>query len=243
MEYADRRRNGSVGDGPDADGRYRGIGIGSYVESTGHGFESALVRVHPDGSVTVYIGSHSHGQGHQTTYAQIVADELGISPEAIEVKEGDTERVPTGTGTFGSRSAITGGNAVRESCLAIREKAIDIAATILDVEPGVVTVGDGVFGVAGDDESQVSFEAIAETAYRSPEVEIGLEETRFFRAEASAYTFGTHVALSQSIPRLANSISNDTSPWRTVETGSTRRLSTDRCTGRLPRGSVRLAQN
>ena len=195
VDYADRRRKGSVGAGPDADGRYRGIGIGSYVESTGHGFESALVRVHPDGSVTVYVGSHSHGQGHQTTYAQIVADELGISPETIEVREGDTERVPTGTGTFGSRSAITGGNAVRESCLAIREKAIEIAASLLDGEPGDVNVDDGVFEVSGDDATQVPFEDVAETAYRSPEVEIGLEETRFFRADASAYTFGTHVAL------------------------------------------------
>lgn len=192
ISYVERR---SQDPGPDADGRYRGVGIGSYVESTGMGFESALVRVHPDGGIAVYVGTHSHGQGHETTFAQIVADELDLSLADIEVHEGDTERIPAGTGTFGSRSAITGGNAVRESSMKVREQAIDLAAALLDTDREDIVVNDGIFHIDGDSQRSVPFDEIAEAAYGRglpDEVESGLEATTFFRPDGAAFTFGTH---------------------------------------------------
>jgi len=137
-------------DGESADGRYRGIGVACYVESTGGGFESGVVRVHPDGSVTVSAGTHSHGQGHGTTYARIVADELGVSAGEVDVVEGDTDRVPTGTGTFGSRSTVVGGNAVAESAREVREKARLVAAGLLEVDADDVVYDAHGAGAGGD---------------------------------------------------------------------------------------------
>ena len=136
----------------DPDGRLRGVGVANYVESTGGGYESGLVRVHPDGSITVFAGSHSHGQGHETTYSQIVADELGIDPAAIDVVEGDTDAIPAGVGTFGSRSTIAAGNAVREGAREVLEKATAIAAERLDVPASDVTYADGTFRIDRDRE-------------------------------------------------------------------------------------------
>jgi len=181
-----------------ADGEYLGIGIANYVESTGGGYESGVVRVHPDGTVTVYAGTHSHGQGHETTYAQIVADELGIDPAAIDVVEGDTESVPTGTGTFGSRSTITGGNAVRESARDVAAKTRAIAAHELEADPEDLTLADGEVQVAGAPAQAVAFDAVADTAYgrsRPPGLSPGLEATTFYEPDAGAYAFGTHAAV------------------------------------------------
>jgi len=210
VDYADRRSS----DRPDStaaaddDGKYRGVGIACYVESTGGGFESGVVRVHRDGSVTVYAGTHSHGQGHETTYAQVVADELGVPYDDIEVVEGDTERIPTGTGTFGSRSAITGGNAVREAADEVREKARAIAASLLDVDREQVVHdtgaahGDGddagAFHVEGEPDRAVSFAEVAGAAYGRglPDgLDPGLEATQFYQPDGTAYTFGTHAAV------------------------------------------------
>ncbi|MFB6139240.1 MAG: xanthine dehydrogenase family protein molybdopterin-binding subunit [Halosimplex sp.] len=180
----------------DDEGRYLGVGLACYVESTGGGTESGVVRAHPDGTVTVNAGTHSHGQGHGTTYAQIVADELGIGYDAIDVQEGDSDATPTGTGTFGSRSTITGGNAVAESAREVREKARRIAADRLEADPADVVVDDGEFRVTGTERS-VSFAEVADAAYGwgVPDgVEPGLEATTFYEQPATAYTFGTHVA-------------------------------------------------
>ncbi|MDY6819834.1 MAG: xanthine dehydrogenase family protein molybdopterin-binding subunit [Halobacteriales archaeon] len=178
-------------------GELVGVGIANYVESTGAGFESGVVRVRPGGGVTVYAGSHSHGQGHETTYAQIVADELGVDPDSIEVIEGDTEQIPEGTGTFGSRSTVTGGGAVVESAKAVREKAERIAAHRLEADRADIEHGDGEFRVTGAPDRSISFGEVAGAAYSGdlPDgVERGLEETTFFEPDGTAYTFGTHVA-------------------------------------------------
>ena len=181
--------------GPDRDddGRYRGVGLGSMVESTGSGFETGLVRAHPDGSVTVYAGTHSHGQGHGTVYAQIVADELGVPYGDVEVSEGDTERTPTGTGTFGSRSAVVGGNAVAESAATVRRKATRVAAHHLDADPDDLTLDAGEF-TAPDGEA-VGFADVASAAHggdRPAGMPPGLEATTAYESEATAYSFGTH---------------------------------------------------
>jgi carbon-monoxide dehydrogenase large subunit len=175
----------------DDDGLLRGVGVASYVESTGGGFESGVVRVDRDGGVTVLAGTHSHGQGHGTTYASVVADEMGIDPDRIDVVEGDTARIPTGTGTFGSRSAIVGGNAVAESAREVAAKARRVAAGELDADPADVTLVDGEYRAGGD---AVAFEAVARAAYgRQPDgMEPGLEATTFYEADGTAYTFGTH---------------------------------------------------
>ncbi|QKY21523.1 xanthine dehydrogenase family protein molybdopterin-binding subunit [Halolamina sp. CBA1230] len=181
----------------DDDGRLRGVGIASYVESTGGGFESGVVRVHPDGGVTVSAGTHDHGQGHGTIYAQIVADELPVGAGEIEVVEGDTDKIPTGTGTFGSRSTVVGGNAVAESAADVLAKAERIAAHELDADPDELEQTESGFraDAAGADERRCSFADVAGAAYGrglpaglSP----GLEATTFYELEDTAYTFGTH---------------------------------------------------
>jgi carbon-monoxide dehydrogenase large subunit len=211
-DYDDlRERADSDGDEAD-DGRYRGVGVACYVESTGGGFESGVVRVHPDGGVTVYAGTHSHGQGHETTYAQIVADELEVPEADVEVVEGDTERIPKGTGTFGSRSTIVGGNAVAESAGEVAEKARRVAAHLLDsdvkggidseIDPEDVTFADGEFRVEGSSvedatDDSCTFAEVASAAYGRglpDDLDPGLEATTFYEPDGSAYTFGAHVA-------------------------------------------------
>ncbi|MFC7196816.1 xanthine dehydrogenase family protein molybdopterin-binding subunit [Halosimplex aquaticum] len=180
----------------DDEGRYLGVGLACYVESTGGGHESGVVRAHPDGTVTVYAGTHSHGQGHGTTYAQIVADELGIDYDDIDVNEGDSDATPTGTGTFGSRSTITGGNAVAESARAVREKARKFAANLLDAPEDAIEYEAGEFAAPEHTDDTCSFADVAEAAYGwgVPEgMDPGLEATTFFEQEDTAYTFGTHV--------------------------------------------------
>lgn len=175
------------------DGWFLGVGFACFTESTGSGYESGVVRVQPDGTVTVQAGTHSHGQGHATTYAQLVADALSVEYDRIEVEEGDTG-MPTGTGTFGSRSTVVGGNAVVSSANDVLEKARALAAHQLDATPSDVSVRDGIFS-AGD--SSVSFDDIAELAYgrRVPgDLEPGLEATTFYEAEGTTYAFGTHAA-------------------------------------------------
>lgn len=184
------------GEGPGEDALV-GVGLGAYVESTGGGFESGVVRVTPSGGVSVYAGTHSHGQGHETTYAQIVADELGIDQDRVEVGEGDTEQVPQGTGTFGSRSTIVGGNAVADSAREVAEKVRALAAHRLECDPADVVLENGDVHVAGAPDRAISFAEIASAAYggdRPEGVDRGLEATTFYEAEDTAYSFGVHAA-------------------------------------------------
>jgi len=195
-----------------ADGRLLGIGIASYTQTCGvgaaelmamvgfdrGGFESALVRVHPDGRVLIMSGSHSHGQGHPTTFAQIAADELGIAPENIEVVQGDTDLVPFGIGTWNSRSVSVGGSAVKVASARIAERMKRIAAHLTQTTPDRVVLADGLLRVEGGNAS-VTIAEVARAAWTGQgiprEIGIGLEETEFYHPKSSSSPHGAHVAM------------------------------------------------
>ena len=176
-----------------------GIGIASYVEMCGFGpYESGVVRVEPGGTVTVYTGSSPHGQGGETTFAQIVADEIGADYDKIVVRHGDTGSAPMGIGTFGSRGLAVGGSAIVRAAEKVRGKAVKIAAHMLEAAPGDVEFADGQYRVKGLPSRSLGLTEIAERAYtdRLPDdIETGLEATDFFRPPDFIYPFGTHIAL------------------------------------------------
>lgn len=176
-----------------------GIGIASYVEMCGFGpYESGVVRVEPGGTVTVYTGSSPHGQGGETTFAQIVADEIGADYDKIVVRHGDTGSAPMGIGTFGSRGLAVGGSAVVRAAEKVRGKAVKIAAHMLEAAPSDVEFADGQYRVKGVPSRSLGLTEIAERAYtdRLPDdIETGLEATDFFRPPDFIYPFGTHIAL------------------------------------------------
>lgn len=196
-----------------ARGRYLGIGLSSYVEITGLGaaaglpggsWESATVRVEPTGKVTVLTGSSPHGQGEETTFAQIVSDRLGVSVDDVVVVHGDTRAVPHGVGTFGSRNTAVGGSAVHLASMRIREKATAIAAHLLEASPGDLVADGAQFHVRGSPQRAVSFPDVARAAYKGaklpPGTEPGLEATHFFAPPDLVYPFGTHVCVVEIDP-------------------------------------------
>src|SRR5207302_4508720 len=135
-EQAERLRRGEP--------RVLGIGMSCYVEMCGFGpYESAVVRVEPSGAVTAYTGTSAHGQGHETTFAQIIADNLGVEFDRIVVRHGDTATGPMGNGTGGSRSLAVGGTAILQAALKVQAKARRIAAHILEAAPDDVVFADG----------------------------------------------------------------------------------------------------
>ncbi len=176
-----------------------GIGMATYVEMCGFGpYESGVVRVEPGGTVTVYTGASPHGQGLQTTFAQIVADEIGADYDSVIVKHGDTGAQPVGVGTFGSRSLAIGGSAIVRSAVKVREKAISIAAHMLEASPGDIELADGEYRVKGVPGRSLKLSEIAARAYsdRLPDdIDTGLEATDFFRPPDFIYPFGTHIAV------------------------------------------------
>jgi carbon-monoxide dehydrogenase large subunit len=176
-----------------------GIGMSCYVEMCGFGpFESAVVRVEPAGTVTVYTGTSAHGQGHETTFAQIVADEIGVPFEQVVVRHGDTASIPMGHGTGGSRSLAVGGTAVINAARKVQDKARRIAASMLEAAVDDVVLADGRYQVKGTPASAVTLGQIAAKAYGADlpaEVESGLEATDFFRPPQLVYPFGAHVAV------------------------------------------------
>ena len=192
-------------------GKLRGIGISTYIEACGIApsavvgslgaraglYESAAVRVHPTGSVSVMTGTHSHGQGHETTFAQIVAGTLGIPLENVDVVHGDTSKIPFGMGTYGSRSLAVGGSAIVKALDKVVKKAKRIAAHLLEASEADIEFKDGNFTVAGTDRS-VPFGQIALTAYVPhnypiTELEPGLEESAFYDPLNFTYPGGCHV--------------------------------------------------
>jgi aerobic carbon-monoxide dehydrogenase large subunit len=199
-------------------GRLLGIGLCTFVEICGiapsqvlgsaggglGGWESATVRVHPTGKVTVLTGSSAHGQGHETTFAQIVADQLGIPMEDIEVVHGDTAQVQLGIGTFGSRSAAVGGTALLMATQKVKAKATRIAAHLLEAAPDDLVLEDAKFFVRGSPErskawSDVSLQAFL--AHSFPQgLEPGLEATTFFDPSNFTWPFGTHVCVTEVDP-------------------------------------------
>jgi carbon-monoxide dehydrogenase large subunit len=195
------------------DGRLLGVGFSTYIEAcsiapsklvgalgAGAGlYESGKVRVHPTGMVTVYTGSHSHGQGHETTFAQLAADELQIPMEQVEIVHGDTGLIPFGMGTYGSRSASVGGTAIQMSINKIKEKGKKIAAHLLEAAPDDIEYTGGQFQVKGVPGKAVPFGAVALTAYvphNYPEgLEPGLEETSFYDPSNFCFPFGAHACV------------------------------------------------
>ncbi len=192
-------------------GMLRGIGFSTYLEACGIApsavvgslgaraglYESASVRVHPTGSVTMFTGTHSHGQGHETTFAQIVSSTLGMPIESIEVVHGDTNKIPFGMGTYGSRSLAVGGSALVKALDKITTKAKRIAAHLMEANVADVEFKDGVFTVAGTDKSipfgQVALTAYVPHNYPITELEPGLEETAFYDPLNFTYPGGCHI--------------------------------------------------
>ncbi|MEJ7736696.1 MAG: xanthine dehydrogenase family protein molybdopterin-binding subunit [Chitinophagaceae bacterium] len=194
------------------DGKLLGVGFSTYVEACGIApssvagalgaraglYEVGHVRVQPTGKVSVYTGSHSHGQGHETTFAQVVADKLGIPMEDVEVVHGDTESVAFGMGTYGSRSIAVGGSAIVLSIDKIVEKGKKIAAHKLEASADDIEFKQGKFTVKGTDKS-LSFGDIALTAYvphvYPKDLEPGLDFSSFYDPANFTYPFGCHIAV------------------------------------------------
>ncbi len=192
-------------------GKYRGIGVSSYIEACGIApsqvvgalggraglYESAEVRVHPTGSVTVFTGTHSHGQGHETTFAQLVSDLLQVPMSSIEIVHGDTNKVAFGMGTYGSRSLAVGGMAIMKAVEKVVNKGKKIAAHLLEASEADIEYKDGKFQVAGTDKSK-AFGEIALTAYvphnyPMETLEPGLDESAFYDPKNFTFPSGTHI--------------------------------------------------
>jgi carbon-monoxide dehydrogenase large subunit len=193
-------------------GKLRGIGLACYIEACGIApsavvgslgaraglYESANVRVHPTGTVSVFTGSHQHGQGHETTFAQVAAEKLGIPMESIEIVHGDTAKVPFGMGTYGSRSIAVGGTALVKALDKIITKGRKIAAHLMEASEKDVEFKDGKFTVAGTDKSK-TFGEVALTAYVPhnypiTELEPGLEEQAFYDPLNFTFPSGCYIA-------------------------------------------------
>ncbi len=197
------------------EGRIVGVGVSGCIEASGAGpskvvtslgagvglWESGQVRVHPTGKVSVMTGTHSHGQGHETTFAQLVSSELGVPMEDVEIIHGDTGRTPMGLGTYASRSASVGGSAIMLSCEKVRDKMKKVAAHQLEaaVEDIVFDQGDGSMYVNGAPDKKKAFAEISVSlllANELPEgMEPGLEETTFYDPPNFTFPNSAHIAM------------------------------------------------
>ncbi len=193
-------------------GKLLGIGFSTYIEACGIApsavvgslgaraglYESAQVRVQPTGKVSVFTGAHSHGQGHETTFAQVVADKFGIPLEDVEIVHGDSESVAFGMGTYGSRSLAVGGSAIVKSIEKVLEKGAKIAAHKLECSAEDLEYAGGKWTVKGTDKS-ISFGDISLTAYVPHDyptgVEPGLDFSSFYDPTNFTYPFGAHIAI------------------------------------------------
>ena len=203
--FAKRRKESA------ARGMLRGVGISTYIEACGIApsnvagalgaraglYEVGTVRVNPTGSVTVLTGSHSHGQGHETTFAQLVVEALGVDFDSVEIVHGDTGKVPFGMGTYGSRSAAVGGVALMNALEKIRSKARKIAAHLLEASEDDIEFKGGQLTVAGTDRA-VAFGDVAMAAYVPHNypletLEPGLEETAFYDPKNFTFPAGCHI--------------------------------------------------
>ena len=201
-----------------AEGRLVGIGFSTYIEACGIApsavagaigaraglYDSGMIRVHPTGKVQVYTGVHSHGQGHETTFAQLVAHHLQIPMEDVELVHGDTSQIPFGMGTYGSRSLAVGGSAIYRAVEKVLDKARKIAAHKLEAAEEDLEYAGGQFTVAGTDRS-VGFGEIALTAYVPhdypiEELEPGLEFNAFYDPKNFTFPFGAHISVVEVDP-------------------------------------------
>jgi len=201
-----------------AEGRLVGLGLACFVEPTAYGtasfgmrkmtivpgYERATVRMDPSGSVIVMTGTHSHGQGHATTYAQIAADALGINPGRIRLRQGDTELVPHGWGTFASRSIVAGGGAIARASADLAGQLREIAAHMLEAAPADLELVDGMARVRGDPATSVTIAELARTAHHAAHLlpdglGRGLEATASFDPEGT-FSNATHGAVVEVSP-------------------------------------------
>ncbi len=192
-------------------GRYLGVGLVSYIEICGLGpsqvagavgfggglYDSAIVRVYPTGVVKVYIGASPHGQGEETTFAQIVAEEFGYPVDSVEIIHGDTDNTPQGWGTYGSRTTAVCGSAVKNAALKVKEKAKKLAAHLLECSEADLEWKDDAFRVKGSPDKakgMAELALMANVAWNMPPgLEPGLEATAFFDPTNFVYPFGTHI--------------------------------------------------
>src|SRR6187455_722692 len=192
-------------------GKLRGLGFSSYIEACGLApsnvagalgaraglYEAGEVRVHPTGTVTVFTGSHQHGQGHETTFAQVVADRLGLGMEQVEIVHGDTSKVLFGMGTYGSRSIAVGGTAIVKALDKVVAKGKKIAAHLLEASEGDIEYERGVFKVAGTDKQktfgEVAFAAYVPHNYPLDKLEPGLNENAFYDPTNFTFPAGSYV--------------------------------------------------
>ncbi|HEX4540655.1 MAG TPA: aerobic carbon-monoxide dehydrogenase large subunit [Acidimicrobiales bacterium] len=201
-------------------GQLIGIGIASFTEVVGAGnhkdfdiagikmFDSAELRVHPTGKAILKIGVQTQGQGHETTFAQIVASELGIPPQDVEVQYGDTDNVPYGLGTYASRSTPTAGAATAVVCRKLQDKARKLAAHLLEAADEDIEVEAGRFSVRGSPNRGVSIQDVAFAAYTNmpDDLEAGLEGVTYYDPPNMTYPFGTYVVVVQ--------VDEDTGEWK-----------------------------
>lgn len=192
-------------------GKLRGLGINSYIEACGIApshlvgqlgsrvglYDAATVRVNPTGNISVMVGAHSHGQGHETSFAQVVADMIGIPEENIDVVHGDTSKIPFGMGTYGSRSLAVCGSAMVKATEKVIAKAKKIAAHMMEAGEGDIELADGVFTVAGTDKTldwgAVTLGAYVPHNFPLEELEPGLEETAFYDPANFTYPAGAYM--------------------------------------------------
>jgi len=232
MELADvkgfaKRKRESV-----RSGKLRGIGYSTYIEACGIApsqavgslgagvglWESAEVRVNPTGSIEVLTGSHSHGQGHETTFAQVVADRLGVPIESISVVHGDTDKVQFGMGTYGSRSGAVGISAVVKALDKVEAKAKKVAAFMLEASEGDIEFKDGKFTVAGTDKSaawgEVALNAYIAHKFTGAQLEPGLKEGAFYDPTNFTFPAGCHICEVEVDPDTGRT---DVVAWTAVD--------------------------
>lgn len=194
----------------EARGKLRGLGLNCYIEACGIApsqlvgqlgaraglYESATVRVNATGGIVVMTGSHSHGQGHETTFPQVIADMIGIDADMVEIEHGDTANTPMGMGTYGSRSIAVGGSAMVRAAEKVINKAKKIAAHLMEASEADIELKDGQFSVAGTDKSvawgDVTLAAYVPHNYPLDEIEPGLEETAFYDPSNFTYPAGAY---------------------------------------------------
>jgi carbon-monoxide dehydrogenase large subunit len=211
MKMADVSGFSSRKKSSEAKGKLRGLGYACYIEACGIApsavagslgaraglFEAGEIRVHPTGSVTVFTGSHSHGQGHETSFAQVVADRLGIPIENVDIVHGDTSKILFGMGTYGSRSIAVGGTAIMKALDKIIAKGKKIAAHLMEAAEGDVEYNKGVYQVKGTDKKkmfgEVAFAAYVPHNYPHDKLEPGLNENAFYDPSNFTFPAGSYV--------------------------------------------------
>ena len=232
MELADYKGFGRRKRESARNGKLRGIGLSTYIEACGIApsqavgslgagvglWESAEVRVNPTGSVEILTGSHAHGQGHETTFAQLVSDRLGIPIDNISVVHGDTDKVQFGMGTYGSRSGAVGMSALAKALDKIEAKAKKVAAHMLEAAEGDIEFKDGKFNVAGTDKSaawgDVALNAYIAHKFSGQELEPGLKEGAFYDPINFTFPAGCHICEVEVDPETGNT---EIAAWTAVD--------------------------